>query len=411
MRLAAAAAAAAAAHLLVCGRAHAPGSGAAHNEFEAFDPSSIRAVSNTNNCALSIEEPAAPPRLIDDGGYVTVSWRCDALPAADAWIGAYSPPPQGAPDSTEFNASITSTYPVRMSLALTAAAGSVRMQFTNFRAPLLFALLSGGNVFRAPCCPLYYVNATTFGSPVAFRDPNQPVRPRLVMVGSTAAGRGVRLLWGTNNSAQPTVEWGTAPGVAGGVGTTAVGATTRVLRRDEMFNRPASTTGWHELGAIHSAELDLSSLLQPAAAVAPQRVYYRFGDAGTDTWSPEYVFVPPPPPGANATRSLVTGAPQPLSIGIVCDFGRGSMDDSITWIEYGRPAINTTRVLRGLAGLAGGDDPALLAVGGHTISAVIVGGDHRCVRGGGGGGRKRDRAGGEGVLHSFSAMQPGTLLP
>jgi len=272
-----------------------------------------------------------------------------------------------------------------MSFNLVAASGSVRMQFTNFRAPLLFALLSGGNVFRAPCCPIYYVGATTYGSEVAFRQPNEPVRPRLVMVGNTASGGGLRLLWGTNDSAQPTVEWGTAPGRGGAV-TGSVSATTRVLRRDEMLNAPANTNGWHELGAIHSAELDFSAL--PAATPArSQRVYYRFGDptAGSSggLWSQEFSLALPPPPGANATVSAVTGAPQPLSLGIVCDFGRGSLDDSITWVEYGRPAINTTRVLRGLAGLAGADDPALLAVGGHTISAVIVGGDHRCVGKGG----------------------------
>lgn len=256
-----------------------------------------------------------------------------------------------------------------MTWNLASASGSVRMQFGNYRQNMSFVMMAGGNYYRAPCCPLYITGLG--GDVVSFAQPNEPVRPRLMMVDDSEANgvAGVKVLWSTLNSAKPTLQWGTEQG--GALPNTAPASTSRV-RRESMLNEPANSTGWFDLGSIHSANISVAGLT-PEQRNGP--IYYRFGDPDLDLWSATLTMQLPPLPGAPRTRNFVSGAPQPLSLGIVCDYGRGSADDSTTWVEYGRPAVNTTRVLRGLTGLDGVDAPALRAVGGNTISAVVVGGD------------------------------------
>ena len=134
-----------------------------HNELEAFHPEDIVLPSETLlqqlNCTLSVAEPSGPqPSITVDaqGGYVTVQWTCDTL-LDRLWIGAYSPPPTSFDD-------LKNRFPMRLSFDLTSSSGSVRMRFGNYRAPLQFVMLQGGNYYLAPCCPVYITNCSTIVS-------------------------------------------------------------------------------------------------------------------------------------------------------------------------------------------------------------------------------------------------------
>ena len=93
-----------------------------------------------------------------------------------------------------------------------------------------------------------------------------------------------------------------------------------------MSGPPANTTGWRDLGLIHTAPLTGMTLL------ANTRIYYIFGDSVTDLFSGEYVFQVPPLAGTNPPS-------RPTTAVLYCDMGRGSTDDTYTWNEYGRPAV------------------------------------------------------------------------
>ena len=290
----------------------------AHNEFEMLDPTTImeapQSLRDEANCVLDVLSPAN--LLINDGDWVTVSWSCAQLPANATWIGAYSP---ALPDWS----AIRQTYPVRMTFNLPGPSGSVRFQMGNYRNPIQFHMLSGGNVYPAVCCPYWWANSSKI---VSFAQPNQPVRPRLVVMGDHPTGQQtMRLLWSTNNSAAPTVQWGTDPASL----QYNLSATTVNIPRSTLFNAPANETGYRDLGAVHHAEFDFSVL------TPEQRrgiIHYRFGDASQGLWSALMNLTLPPAPGGVSTRNPVTSADQPLSLAIFGDYGRGSFDDTQTWI-------------------------------------------------------------------------------
>lgn len=344
----------------------------AHNEFEMLRPETIQPapqwMQDETNCTIAVPEPAN--RTISSGGVVTVTWSCASLPPG-AWIGAYSPPP------ADLNA-LRNSYPVRMTKNLDTWAGtpsgSVRMRFGNYRRPLQFFLMSGGNVYPPPpCCPLYFANSSTL---IEFADPNEPVRPRLMVVGdSPDQAHNLRVMWGTFNVSgseasadfaqelKNSTERGYFVGWPSNVTT---------VTRDQLFNAPANGSGFTDLGHIHSVDIDLSWYLD--AAARNRTLYMRLGEPRRGVWLSDIPFVIPPPPGAAGAFNPLTGGGQPMTLAIFGDYGRGSADDSETWVEYGRPAINTTARLRELAGLAG-NTGAAATLGGRTASAVWVIGD------------------------------------
>eukprot|EP00604_Paraphysomonas_vestita_P002514 CAMPEP_0174818342 /NCGR_PEP_ID=MMETSP1107-20130205/1004_1 /TAXON_ID=36770 /ORGANISM="Paraphysomonas vestita, Strain GFlagA" /LENGTH=472 /DNA_ID=CAMNT_0016030055 /DNA_START=859 /DNA_END=2277 /DNA_ORIENTATION=+ len=93
-----------------------------------------------------------------------------------------------------------------------------------------------------------------------------------------------------------------------------------------MLGAPANTTGWRDLGLIHTASF--SGMIQHTN----QKIYYIFGDEATNDYSDEHIFHAPPVAGTQppnrGTRAILYD-----------DMGRGSTDDTYTWNEYGRPAI------------------------------------------------------------------------
>ena len=54
-----------------------------------------------------------------------------------------------------------------------------------------------------------------------------------------------------------------------------------------MCGKPANSTGWRELGLIHTA------ILKDLTKYAGTAVYYKFGDADTNDYSEEMIFYVP----------------------------------------------------------------------------------------------------------------------
>lgn len=236
-------------------------------------------------------------------------------PNESDWIGAYSPA----------DVDITKTSPVRWAWGyrspqyLSTGFGNLTFNFTNLREDISFYYFTNG--IYTPIA----VNTTLGNTPnLYFENPNEPLRPRMTATGNYNV---YRLLWSTNNSANPTVEWGVESGKYIYTAT----ANTSRLERDSMCGGKATGVGWRDTGAIHTALLTGMKSLS-----AGSLLYYRFGDCVDNVWSPEYTFTVPPQPGTQPPD-------RPTTAILFCDLGRGSMDDSETWNEYGRPAYNTSR--------------------------------------------------------------------
>ena len=83
-----------------------------------------------------------------------------------------------------------------------------------------------------------------------------------------------------------------------------------------------------DTGLIHTAEL------QGMVSLANQKIFYSFGDDATADFSSEFTFFVPPVAGTQPPT-------RPTTVILYDDMGRGSMDMSYTWYEYGRRAVDT----------------------------------------------------------------------
>lgn len=309
------------------------------NEFDLIDPSRIsfaweeeensdnerrRGMQGSRRKAVEGLNPSADYSLeatTPDGSNAIVNREIVTVnvwsnqPNTSDWIGAYSPA----------DVDITQTVPVRWAYAnigpnyMTEGWSNLTFNFTNLREDISFYYFTNG--IADPVA----VNTTLGKDPnLYFEDPNAPLRPRMTATGDYDV---YRLLWSTNNSANPTLEWGVATGTYDNT----VTATTSRLERDSMCGGKATGVGWRDTGAIHTALLSGMKAL-----TAGSLIYYRFGDSVTDTWSDEFTFTVPPQPGTQPPN-------RPTTAILYCDLGRGAMDDAETWNAYGRPAYNTTR--------------------------------------------------------------------
>lgn len=68
------------------------------------------------------------------------------------------------------------------------------------------------------------------------------------------------LLWSSATSTTPTVRWGTASGQLDRV----VQATTKTISKSEVCGSPANTTGYRDLGLIHTAALSGEARTSPS---------------------------------------------------------------------------------------------------------------------------------------------------
>lgn len=249
------------------------------------------------------------PLVISNNEVVTVSFSSSA-PSNSHWIAAYSPA----------NVNISQVVPIKYGWCdedpnfLTTGNGILTFNMTNVRADIKFVYFT--NYLKHP------IYAGESDVNVTFYDFNEQLRPRIIATGDYDR---MNVLWSSYNNTAPTLQWG----LQSGIYQETVSASTKRIEKSQMGGTPASTIGWRDLGLIHTANLT------DMKANANKKIYYRFGDAASNKWSREYIFHAPPLPGTQppdrGTRVILYD-----------DMGTGSTDDTYTWNEYGRPAINTT---------------------------------------------------------------------
>lgn len=281
------------------------------NEFQMVLPENIKDYrSRSMEAAYSINKIS--PTLIDNDDVVTVIFSASA-PTSSDWIGAYSPA----------NADVTKTVPLKYGWCdetmgyMKNGIGQMTFNLTNVRTDIAF---------------YYFTNATSHPILVAegkdlvsFKNINQPLRPRVVGTGDIDV---LNLMWSSANSTAPTVRWGTSSSSK----TNIVPAVTTTITKDSVCGAPSNTTGWFDLGLIHTAPLE------GMKALGGSKIYYVFGDEATNDYSAEFVLHVPPVPGVKIKSD---GAVRPTRAILYDDLGRGSTDTTYTWNEYGRPAIYT----------------------------------------------------------------------
>lgn len=276
------------------------------NELQFIEPSNIKVQARHSKEYTILD---VSPRVINNDDMVTVTYQSDA-PSSYDWIGAYSPA----------DVDITTTVPVKFAWCDEDAnyfdekISRVTFNLTNLRADVKF---------------YYFTNSLTYpievgesNQLVSFGNINEQLRPRMVPTGDPDV---FSLLWSSATSTQPVVYWGSSSGEY----TNSASASTSTIERSEMCGSPANTIGWRDLGLIHTANL------KGMLSTHGNKIYYKFGDVDSDTWSREYVFFVPPAAGEQPVG-------RPTTVVLFDDLGRGSNDMAYTWTEYGRPAYNTT---------------------------------------------------------------------
>jgi hypothetical protein len=272
----------------------------------------IIAAATTHSYQIS----SVSPTLIDNDDIVTVSYQ-SSHPQPWDWIGAYSPP----------DVNITITAPIKFGNCsgnttinyLKTGFGALNFNLTNMRAGVKFYYFTGGTKI-----PLLVANSSQV---VEFRNPNQPLRQRIVPTGNPNI---YTLLWSSKNSTIPMVKWGTSPGNYPYV----VNATTYTFTKDDMCGGVAKTTGWRDPGLIHA--VNLTGILDLNLDSKP--INYIFGDEATNDFSQEIYFLVPPRAGRQPPN-------RPTTVAVFGDLGVGSTDssyDTEVWDEACPPAINTT---------------------------------------------------------------------
>ena len=242
------------------------------NEMFVVHPENIKTVSGASGNVYIIEDVS--PLQINNDDVVTVTYYSNAPNSAayGDWIGAYSPA----------NVDITTTVPVKYGWCdedpdyESTGYGSLTFNLTNLRADVAFYYFTSGTLYPQ------YVNVSQ--NNVTFNNYNEPLRPRMVATGDYDT---FDLLWSSATSTQPTVKWGTETGNYVHI----VDAVTSSIERTDMFGYPANSTGWRDLGLIHTAPLT------GMMALANTKLYYIFGDEATNDYSDEFVFNVPPLPG------------------------------------------------------------------------------------------------------------------
>ena len=279
------------------------------NEFQLINQDKIANPTRAITSQASYNFTGISPLIIRNNDLVKVSFK-SSLPAKGDWIAAYSA-----------DVDYKETVPIKFGLCDTdpfyerTGSGHLYFNFTNTRSEIVFKYFVG-SLHDA----VMVAEATDV---LRFENINEPLRPRIVPVGNHDPDT-FKLLWSSEVSTNPMMKWG----IQSGVYTTNVYAETQRIERSQLCGAPANTTGWRDLGMIHTA------YLKGMLAIGNDQIYYTFGDADTNDFSKEYVFHVPPVRGAQP-RS------RPTRVILYDDLGRGSSDDSFTWNEYGRPSYYT----------------------------------------------------------------------
>lgn len=275
------------------------------NEFQLLRSENIR-LGATNPSDFNITNIS--PLIINNDEIVTITVkaRVGKLSIYD-WIGAYSPA----------NADIRKSVPVKFTYCnvnssyLVNGIASFTFNFTNLRSDIAFYLFTGNLTYP-------YV-MDKYPETVKFANPNEQLRPRVVATGDPDT---LNLVWSSYDTTLPILIWG----VQSGAYSVTEKAITSNLQRSKMCGNPANSTGWFDLGLIHTAPFKGLSKLNSLY------IYYRFGV--TNDLSKEYRLRLPPQPGKQPPD-------RPTTVILYDDMGRGSLDMSYTWNEYGRPSLYT----------------------------------------------------------------------
>eukprot|EP01038_Epipyxis_sp_PR26KG_P012938 gene12938-17346_t len=258
------------------------------------------------------------PLLITNDELVSVSFST-TNPSENDWIGAYSPPGADIFTQSPVKFGMCSSSSNESSSYLSSGYGILTFNMTNLRAGIDFYYFSNGTSH-----PVLVAN---YSSSVQFKDINQPLKNRIVPTGNPNV---FKLLWSSAYSTQPVLKWG----IASGVYTHVVNASSETIQQSELCGGPANSSGYFDLGLIHTAnitgikEMNLNS----------KNIYYKFGDLATNDFSEQFIFLTPPfagfqPPG------------RPTQIVLMADLGVASTKssyDTKIWDEGCPPAINTT---------------------------------------------------------------------
>ena len=251
-----------------------------------------------------------------DGVLVTIDGKGRAPTPAD-WVGLF-----------DASADLASAAPVKLAYPFASSAGynesgtgAVAFAVTNVRVPLVFALFSGA--LGPPRTPL------AASAVLAFDDYAAPLRPRVLLGASGAAGA-FAIAWTSSRADNnPRLEWGV--GAAGEFPYSAAATSARV-ERAALFAPPANESGYFDLGFTLTVVISLAGRSLPPHA----RVYFRAVDdnhpAGAAGGASEGSFVPAPAPFASA------GDFTPASFVAFGDLGIGSFDDAAAFQEYGAAA-------------------------------------------------------------------------
>lgn len=282
------------------------------NEFQFVLHDNIRNFRHREDKETVLKETGSitdiSPLVISNDDVLTVKYQ-STDPQNTDWIAAYSPA----------DVDITTTVPVKYGWCddddnfMDKGYGSLLFNMTNLRSDIQFYYFTNGTY--------HPILMDKFSQAVTFKNINEPLRPRIVA--GTDPDQ-FKLLWNSANSSSPTLRWGTSSGRYD----TTVEATSFTITQDELCGGVASTTGYRETGLQHVAHL------QGMKALANQKVYYSFGDKSTEDYSSEYVLQVPPIAGTQPPS-------RPTTAILYDDLGRGSLDMTYTWNEYGRPAIYT----------------------------------------------------------------------
>ena len=278
---------------------------------------------------------SAFPLTVADGGFVTVTYTV-LTPKSGDWLALYLNGTKAGPLSA------TST-PLKFAFIddaayLASGNGSRTLQLINMRASdgFAFALLSGGLGAGAT------VAAVSTPAVMVSKDVNAPQRPRVTP--ASIDGSALRIAWssGRDASSLPVFRWG----IAGPFGPFPFNSSTPIssasLERSTLCGSPANTTGWHDLGFLHSGVINMTKM-----SPRPLRIWYQYGDVvsgffgGSDANNTSGITLAVPAAAGSATA-------YPATLAAFDDLGRGSFDDAYTWGEYGKQAQNTSRALGAL---------------------------------------------------------------
>jgi hypothetical protein len=296
------------------------------NEFQLLQNSTISLdASSVSGKIASIT--SVSPTIIKSGDIITVTYYSNN-PSIYDWIGAYSP--------IVNSSTINKTFPVKFGYCYNldspgyytngTGTGVLYFNMTNLRADIQFYYFHGNN----NTMPNYngrfdtaadYVLLNSSSTTVTFKDMNQPLRQRITATGNYDQ---FVLSWSSFNSTKPMMKWGLVSGIYN-----LVEATTLTISPNQLCGFPANSSGWRDLGLIHSATITGVSDYPKGT-----KIYYIFGDNATDNFSDEFIFNTPARPGDHSTDTVLI---------LYDDLGRGfpSPDNTYTWSNYGYPSINT----------------------------------------------------------------------